>query len=97
MIYRLAFTDDAKAEILVAKRWYESKQDGLSQRFEEAVVHTIGRILERPHLYPVCDFDARQAVVKDFPYVILYRISGDEVWILNVFHGHQQRGTQWRS
>ena len=97
MIYRLAMTEDAKEEIREAKRWYESKQDGLSKRFEEAMVRTIGRILERPRMYPVCDYDARQAVVKDFPYVILYRISGDEVWILNVLHGRQQRDPRWRS
>jgi len=95
MKYRLRMADSAWTEIFHAKQWYESQQFGCGKRFEDAVVRTVNLVLERPMMYPEYEFDARKAVVKDFPYLVLYRIVGDEVWIVAVYDG-RQRGPQWR-
>ena len=96
MMYRMRITDGAWTEMLDAKQWYESQQSGVGERFENAIIRTFALVLERPMMYPFDDeFDARRAVVKDFPYIVLYRVAGNEVWIVAVFDG-RQRGPQWR-
>ena len=96
MIYRLFITDAAQADVHEITQWYESQQFGLGDRFGEAVLRTIRLIHERPSMYPVHSYDTRRALVKDFPYIVLYRTLGDIVSILAVFHGHRH-DTRWRS
>jgi len=97
-MYRLRITDTAWEEMLDGKRWYENQEFGAGNRFENAVIRTFALILERPMMYPEYkdEADMRKAVVKDFPYLVLYRVVDAEVWVVAVFDG-RQRGPKWRS
>jgi len=100
MIYRRVIAADAQTDIVEAQQWYEESQPGVGERFREAVARALQRVQERPFMYPV-DFasdsaDVRRARVKRFPHYVLYRVRDDEVTILAVLHGHQDR-PQWRS
>ena len=95
MMYHLYITDTAQANIHEITQWYEDQQASLGWRFREAVFRTVQRIHERPLMYPVYSFDARRALVKDFPYIVLYGVLGDVVSIVAVFDGRQRR-SPWR-
>lgn len=73
MAYNLLITKKAKQDIIDGFYWYESKSDGLGSRFVEEVEKTINYL----HLFPLhyqikYNKIFREAVLKIFPYVIIY-------------------------
>lgn len=69
--------------------WYESKKPGLGEEFLEAVDDVIATAVEHPMRYRVVVLDIRQALVRRFPYRVLYRILGDEVVVVACFHARR--------
>ena len=77
----------AQREILKAWEWYEDQQEGLGDRFKEEVRNKISLILSNPLHYPVKG-KYREALIDNFPFLIIYKIdkSNDRILILSVFH-----------
>ncbi|MBK8975271.1 MAG: type II toxin-antitoxin system RelE/ParE family toxin [Planctomycetes bacterium] len=69
-----------------AYAWYEAQRVGLGDEFLAAVDDVFSTILETPMRFRVLVLDTRQALVRRFPYRILYRIAGDEVVVVACFH-----------
>ena len=63
---------------------YERKAPGLGPRFTRAVDKVLERIGEFPELYGVAFRDVRCATVRRFPYVVLYRITAEEIVVLGI-------------
>lgn len=85
----------AKPELDEALAFYESKQPGLSFEFLDEVERAIRRIVESPNTLPVYDGDVRYCRTHRFPYIILYRIRGEEVEIIAVKHD-SRREDYWK-
>jgi len=81
----------AKEDLLEGWRWYEDKQLGLGDKFKKEVSDAINQIRLHPEHYPQKKRPYREAVVKIFPYVIIYRILKKEELIVvsSVFHTSQ--------
>jgi len=69
----------AAAEIETAYRWYEKEREGLGSEFLDAFDHVVKVIAESPERFPVVRKDIRRAVLRRFPYSILYRIVSGHV------------------
>ena len=91
MALTLQFNDEARAELLNAIDYYEDKQKGLGRRFNEVVNQTINNILSFPEAFPIVHQNKRKAVVKHYPYVLIYEyeIRDSAVYILSIFHTRQ--------
>lgn len=76
----------AREELRQAAVWYERQQPGLSARFLDAFNVTLSRILNDPESYAIVRADGRLAVLKSFPYGIVYRIAGDTIYIDSIRH-----------
>ncbi len=78
----------AQKEIYSAWEWYEERQKGLGDRFLSDVINTIKRIEAHPERYVNRISDFREAQLKIFPYLIIYKIDKTQkaVRILSVFH-----------
>ncbi len=76
----------AKAEIEAAYRWYERKRNGLGEEFLQAVDRVVGIIAEYPEGFSVVHRDIRRAILKRFPYSVLYRVKSDHVIVVGCFH-----------
>jgi plasmid stabilization system protein ParE len=77
----------ARKEILDAIEWYESRQEGLGEKFLAEVENMSGRIVEDPFLFPKSDeTEYRRLVLKKFPFVIIFTLTKKEVIIHSVFH-----------
>ena len=63
---------EADKELKEAAVWYEEKSPGLGMRFIEVINQKLGTILEHPERNNRRKSNFRQAVVKIFPYVIVY-------------------------
>ncbi|OWK38542.1 Plasmid stabilization system protein [Fimbriiglobus ruber] len=76
--------------------WYEGRQEGLGAEFLAAVDDTFDRIHETPELYAPEYKSVRRVGLIRFPYVVYYRIAGENVEVVAVQHGSRNpRG--WRS
>lgn len=77
---------EAKDEFDAAADWYEQQRIGLGVDFVARVREVLNRISANPQLHAVVYGDVRKAVVRQFPYVVLYREEAGEVVVIAVFH-----------
>jgi plasmid stabilization system protein ParE len=91
MIYRVEFLLKAKRELLDAWEWYEDRQAGLGDKFTQQVFSCIHTIEKHPDRYPERKKNYKEALVKIFPYLLIYRISKRKkvITIVSVFHGYR--------
>ena len=66
--------------------WYERQESGLGMQFLSDVNVTLKSIQRTPAGYQGVHQNYRKAVLKRFPYVILYREEVDQIFIAAVFH-----------
>ncbi len=86
----------AAAELDEAHQWYERERAGLGDEFLQAAQALIARIAENPLAFPVVHRDRCRAVFRRFPYSLIFRLIGDDVFVLACFHGKRDPRT-WRS
>ncbi|MGA2621223.1 MAG: type II toxin-antitoxin system RelE/ParE family toxin [Thermoguttaceae bacterium] len=66
--------------------WYERRQKGLGFEFLRAVDARVRAIQRNPEMCAVIEQHYRRALVRRFPYAILYAHTEDTVTIYAVFH-----------
>jgi len=79
----------AEYDIAEAQAWYDAQQEGLGTRFYSEVMSALDRLGESPFLYPTIHRDVRRAIVRHFPFLVWYRVTGQTVRVLAVTHGKQ--------
>jgi len=75
----------ARIEIADAFDWYEEQKAGLGETFIKAFEKAINSIQKAPNGYTQVRHH-RQFPIKHFPFVILYEIDKDILYIDAVFH-----------
>lgn len=78
--------DEATAEFDEAFDHYEAEFAGLGVEFAGEVQEVFDRISVTPSLHAIVFADVRKAVVRRFPYCILYRPHAAHVEVIAVFH-----------
>ncbi|UII31981.1 type II toxin-antitoxin system RelE/ParE family toxin [Fulvivirga ulvae] len=86
MEYHFEIKEEASDEISDAFTWYESKKEGLGAEFVSLLEGYFKRIIENPLLYPIGSGEERVAVLKRFPYKIVYGIEKETIIVYAVFH-----------
>ena len=79
----------AKGDVKKAYQWYEDQKSGLGDVFLERVEECLGAIARSPKAFQPVAKEARRAIVRQFPYVIFYRIEGKAIYVYSVFHTSQ--------
>jgi plasmid stabilization system protein ParE len=94
---RLVFRPGARAEIREARRWYEGRAEGLGRRFLADLDATMAHVVEHPEMYQVIADGSgdRRALLRRFPYSIVYRVTDAEIVVLACLH-HRQDVHAWR-
>jgi len=82
----IQFTEAAETDLSEARDWYETESPGLSRRFLTEVRNQLDRIAENYQQFPHLRRGARRAHVRNFPYGIIFRVVGDIVYIVAIFH-----------
>lgn len=77
---------EAEADIRSAHDWYESKQPGLGQQFIAELDRLLALLSDRHQIFPLFHAGCRRALVKRFPYAVLYIDRGNNVFVLGVLH-----------
>ena len=92
---RLEFTPEAEADIDGAMLWYFEEDPELAARFSVELEQVLDRVLENPRAWTEIEPGIRRALLRKFPYAIIYRVRADVVQIATVTHQHREPG-HWR-
>ncbi len=85
----LIINPEAELDLAEARRWYEAERVGLGDELIEAVGKVLNRIQRAPRLYAKVFQELRLALVRRFPYAVLYRIDEDQITVVAVYHTHR--------
>ena len=89
MALTIEFHPQAEVELEEAIEWYEAKKEGLGEKFFREYLSIKEKLLISPKLYPFAFEGVRKAVFRKFPYVILYFVWEELIYVLAVFHTSQ--------
>jgi plasmid stabilization system protein ParE len=79
----------ARTEIQEAYEWYEERRQGLGEEFLDAVREVLEAVESAPLRFPVIRKDVRRALLRRFPYSILYLVEPEVTVVLGCFHGRR--------
>ena len=86
----LIIRPEAEADLVEGFDWYEQRRNGLGDEFLNEVQTRLGTIEANPLRYAAVYRNARQALVRRFPYKVLYLFEGNRVEVLGVVHVKRQ-------
>lgn len=94
----LKILEDADREYAEAAEWYEKQKEGLGERFIDVIQRRLRIIQQYPERYPRKKGDFREAVVKIFPYVVVYTFYKRKkmVVINSIFHTRRNPRMKYR-
>lgn len=84
-----SFHPEAEVEFNKAIDYYEGIEPGLGLDFVIEVHLAIQRSVAFPKAWPVIDGEIRRALVRRFPFGILYSVDNDGIYIVAVMHLHR--------
>lgn len=88
----IAFHPEASLELVEASHFYDSRQEGLGDRFLDALDEALEAIQEDPLIWKPDRRGRRKYLVWRFPYQLVYRIERSRIFILAVAHGSRKPG-----
>lgn len=85
-MYTIIFLERAIKEANNAFLYYEKEQIGLGKKFETNLYKAIFYIEKNPLHFRIIKNNIRQLLITKFPYVIIYRIVRNKIYIQSIFH-----------
>ena len=92
----LVFRRKARQEFDSAGDWYERERPGLGSAFLAEVERVLQTVVSNPDTFPEVLEGIRKAVIKRFPYCLYFRVRGEVVVVLAVFHSARNPAA-WRT
>ncbi|MFN2513222.1 MAG: type II toxin-antitoxin system RelE/ParE family toxin [Pyrinomonadaceae bacterium] len=86
---QIRFLPEADAELAEARLWYALQREGLDVDLIHRIDETLNRISHNPSAYPIAYRQLRRAIVGQFPFVILYEATVEELVVFAVFHSRR--------
>lgn len=84
------FIEPALIELEDAIEYYNLQSDGLGDKFLDEVLNIIGLISIFPKVWAKNTEHTRKAVLKKFPYNLIYTIFNEKIFIIAVAHQHRE-------
>ncbi len=75
MAINLIVKEAAELEIIEIVDWYVFKKEGLGDRFYKELLNEFDKIILRPTSYFYYKKDFRRAILKYFPYLIIFKAT----------------------
>ena len=96
-MFAIFYSFSSEKEILNAAEWYNLQQDGLGERFISELEKLEYYIGLSPYFFPLKYATVRQATMKRFPYIVLFKVEGTNIFILSVFNCYQNPAKKKKS
>ncbi len=89
MTFKVQVRRTAELDVAEAQVWYETQRSGLGAEFNFEISQIFTVLAETPLIYPILHRDVRRVLVHRFPYLVWYRVVGDEVTVVACTHARQ--------
>ncbi len=76
--------------------WYEAQQQGLGDRFYNAVEQAAGSAAEFPDAYPNKYKNTREILIAPFPYLMIYIRERNKIFIKAIFAAKKKPSGKYR-
>ncbi|MBI5916624.1 MAG: type II toxin-antitoxin system RelE/ParE family toxin [Bacteroidetes bacterium] len=86
MAYNIELHEIAEEELWEAVDWYDAQKEKLGREFAKELQEVVRLLKDNPQQFPKAFKDKRKAVLRRFPYVIIFEIHGNTVNVLTIFH-----------
>lgn len=96
MIRSVVLAEAAREDIENARRWYRARNEALGRDFARAVRSAIASVGQFPERHPLAHQNVRRALLRRFPYMLLYVIGPDAILIVGCWHTHRDPRS-WRN
>jgi toxin ParE1/3/4 len=97
LILPLIVNPEAEADLAEAKAWYDERRTGLGDDLILCVEEVFERIRRTPGLYGKVFQDLRLALLRRFPFAVVYRDDEDQITVVAVYYTRRDpRGWQGR-
>jgi plasmid stabilization system protein ParE len=90
---QIEFTEPASIELDDAFEYYELQLPGLGKKFLNEMIETTEIISDFPELFSQNSKHTRKAVLRKFPYNLIYSIYKNKIFIIAV--AHQNRAPEY--
>ncbi len=96
--FSIIFHPKAEEEYQQSFVWYEEQLIGLGERFEKEIGLVLNKLISHPQFYSYSKKPYREALVNDFPFVMLFKIneSRKEVYISSILHTKRSKRRKFR-
>ena len=84
------FIEPASIELDDAIEYYNLQSTGLGEKFLDEVLETIELILHFPQLWSRNTENTRKAVLRKFPFNLIYSLFEDKIYIIAVAHQNRE-------
>ena len=92
------FLEEARIEFQEAVEWYETRSEGLGERFRDLINKKIESIIKFPERYPKRKSNFKQIALRTFPFIIIYTFYKKEgiIIINSIFHTSRNPRKKYR-
>ena len=84
------FLEHASIELDNAIEYYNIQSTGLGEKFLDEVLETIELILHFPQLWSQNSENTRKAVLRKFPFNLIYSMHKNKIFIIAVAHQNRE-------
>jgi len=81
---------EAVREFSAAAIWYDQRSKGLGFRFLDDLQRCFTFIRDNPHGFQLRKEEFRHAMLDDFPYRVVFKIKGNDVYVYQVRHASRR-------
>jgi toxin ParE1/3/4 len=90
---RIGFHPLAERELIAAAKYFEKQASGLGAEFIRQIERTLIRITSNPRSGTIYHGDLiRRALVRRFPFAVVYQIKDSDLIVLAVMHLRRRPG-----
>lgn len=86
MPYTISLLPGAAEDIQTSYDWYEAQRAGLGELFLDDLETVYKKLELNPETFSWLDAEQRHASLKKFPFVVIFRLIQQEVYVYAVFH-----------
>jgi toxin ParE1/3/4 len=86
---------EAAKELTHSVKWYFEQSQSAAANFLNEIERCISKITESPEIFPQYFHGSQRAIVKTFPYSVIFRIKMDTIEIIAIAHAKRRPG-YWR-
>jgi hypothetical protein len=86
-----------RSDVIDAAQWYSTKSERLGDAFLERVSQATRAIIVDPESHSRMDSRVRYRQIERFPYIIVFEVTDDSLFLAGVIHTARSLDSWWQS